>query len=609
LSTSNFHAIGGNIGVVKLIYRSLTGEGKSSKSIIFLVILLTISILLAYHILIQQKFRDEAAGGRQVLLNYPLNTTRSFTLHADRGPVYFEFIGLEVLRDMDSMLFMPYEVPANAAVRFENLPYIAPIKFSIRAKCPEDPSSCFIGDVYIEWYDGEERVWKRLLGFGIPRHVKEVPSFLSPYLTVQDGDRYDIYFGTNYPPLKIPLWFDGIDRNVRLHTILRFISDSSGNYYTGKILYQAGNMTVVYERGFKPFGRDYYVNYLHVYIEPFELPYVKFKVEDVKFLSSTELSSKVELTLRNVGSLPLVGRLLHDGREADFDFTPDDMPITILTVNEKAFTVHHDFSGILMYPIWGSCIINLPKPWEREGWAVIIFPNETVKAIVYAEIRENQVVVRGQEGEIALHAKPVIQHLNIDANPFEYSLYLEKIVVEVRNDGNSPFFAEKERIDVSVDGRRIPLDMVWGVIPPGEVGKVELRLETGENIINYKELVREITIKVSVDGGEATYSMPPLVPKLEVVDVIYDGAIMEEKYCKGLIINIENNWIFPVEPEWLETYINGKILGYFYPFPKPYEIKPGESRKLTVDFVEKIKLGSIIEIRFGATTLKVKINH
>jgi len=572
----------------------------SRSNFILLIISLMIAGVFLVYFLQTLKTQDMIAKEQQESMNYPSNSSRSFTLRIGGKPVYFEFIGIEILKDVDSMLFMPHEIPINTTI---DQPLIASMKFSFRVNCSWKPSlvhfSDIIGEIEIERYDEKEDVWKPLISFDLPYSVKESPSLIP--LILQNGDRFDVYWSTEFPPLKTPLWFNEIDRNVRLHAILRIISDGSEKYRTGDILYHAGNMTVVYERGLKPAGRDYYVNYLHVYIEPFKLPYAKFKVENVKFLSCSEFSSKIELTFRNVGSLPIIGKAYKLSSEGyaefnyDFDFIPDNT--IIFTINREAFTGE----GNIYYVRDPHVVIDLPKPWEKKGWAVIIFPNETVKAIVYAEIEDNQVIIKGQEGEIVLHAKPVPQRiLNIDADPYGYNLELRKIIVEIKNEGSSPFFAEKAKINVSVDGKEVPIDRVWGFVPPGEVGEIELWLKTSEkSCINYKELAKGFAVKVSVDDNEVVYNVPPLAPKLKVIDIIYGETLEKEKCCKGLIINIEDNWIFPVGLKWLEVYVNGKPYSYF--------IEDGESGNLIVKFTEDIELGSIIEIKLGATVLKVKV--
>jgi hypothetical protein len=86
-------------------------------------------------------------------------------------------------------------------------------------------------------------------------------------------------------------------------------------------------------------------------------------------------------------------------------------------------------------------------------WRILIHEeqirlNETIKTIVYTEVKRNWVVISGQEGLITLHAKPIIQRvLGIEAYRFEYRLDLRKITIEVENDGDTPLFAEKSRCE------------------------------------------------------------------------------------------------------------------------------------------------------------------
>ena len=55
---------------------------------------------------------------------------------------------------------MPHEIPTDAVVWFEKEPYIASMKFSIRAKCPRDPSSLSIYEMHVERYDERESLEK-----------------------------------------------------------------------------------------------------------------------------------------------------------------------------------------------------------------------------------------------------------------------------------------------------------------------------------------------------------------------------------------------------------------------------------------------------------------
>ena len=558
------------------------------------------------------KFHDEATKELQTSVKPPpLNSTRSFTFKIGGELVYFEFIGLEVLKDLDDMLFLPREIPANAAVAVEDHPFITSMKFSLRVKCG-DPSSIYNAEIVVERYREERKEWETFMRFDLPRSVIEDRGRrLDGPLIIQSGDYYAVYLGTHFPPFETPIWFEGIEKNIRMHAILKVtVPEGVERPYEGDVLYHAGNLTVVYDRGVKPVGKNYYLDHLHVYIEPFEIPYVKFKLENVRFLSSSELSSTIELGFRNVGSLPLIGEASKISSKgyadfvADFNFITSD--ISIFVINGEAYNTFS--GGRIFYTRNLHTIINLPKPWEEEGWAVIIFPNETLKVIAYAMVAENKVIVRGQEGEVTLRARPIPQEIiGIDADPFEYDLDLRRIFLKVKNDGSSPFFAKKADIQVLLDDRRIPVDRSWGVVPPGETGIVEIWLEEGENSINYKELAKGLFITVVVEGIEIKQTVPPLAPTLEVVDILYEMK-REVQYCKGLIINIVNNWVFPVEPEWLETYINGKPLDYFYPISKkPYEIKPTEVKTLTIKFVKDVEVGSKIKVKFGATSIEVQV--
>jgi hypothetical protein len=442
--------------------------------ILLIIFFLVIGIVLGYELAmllhpstttVMLKLQDAVAKKQQEAVEgYPLNSSRGFTLQIGNELTYFEFISLEILKDLDSMLFMPNEIPDDAVIAFENHPFIASVKFSFRVKCSGDPSSLTIGEINIEKYYEEERAWKSFMWFELPRSAIEMRDFCTHSLRIppscslnhvilQEGDKFDIYWGVFHPPLKEPLWFNGIDKNIRLHAILHVISYDPVRYQSGDVLYQAGNMVVVYERGFELTKKNYYVDHLHVYIEPFEIPFVKFKIEGVRFLSGSELGQKFEIILRNVGNLPIIGKahelpyLAPKGYAdfvADFEFFPEDS--NILTVNEEGFNTF--YGGRLFYFRDPHVTINLPKPWEEEGWAVIIFPNETIKTIVYTEVKRNWVVISGQEGLITLHAKPIIQRvLGIEAYRFEYRLDLRKITIEVENDGDTPLFAEKSRCE------------------------------------------------------------------------------------------------------------------------------------------------------------------
>ena len=571
----------------------------SKKALIFVTSILIVLVTASLYLFESRKIAPVKTGKEEIVRperqqmsmeDLPLNSTRGFTLQIGEEKVYFEFVNLEVIKDLEDMLFMPNEKPNNTVIdRFEDNPFIACMKFSFRVRASDFP------EIMIEMFDEKVREWKGFMTLlTVPSLAAEQGGALDSILVTQDGDRFDIYWGAHFPPIETPLWFRGIDEDIRLHAILSIeIPEGAKMYHTGDVLYQAGNLTVVYERILEEEGA------LHVYIEPFELPYVKFKVEDAKFLSASEL----ELTLRNAGNLPLIGRMHWGNRDSvSFHLFPAYLN-PIIVVNGEEFDISTGYVGEI--PKDPKHIINLPKPWEIEGWAVIIYPDEMLELTIFPPISENKVIVKGQEGKITLHAKPVPQRiLNIDADAFEYNLDFHNIVVDVRNEGDSPFFAEKAEIDVLIDGREIPLDRAWGIIPTGEIGEMELWLEEGKNSINYKELVEGFTVKVSIDGREIVYDVPPLAPKIEVMGV--KTHILWEDVCDGIVINITNNWIFPIEAKWVEVYAEGKSIKY-YTEPSYCVVYPGKTETFTINFVDDVRIGSTVEVKLGLTSVKVKV--
>jgi len=310
-----------------------------SKKGLIVVIVVSIALMAAYFYFIAPR-EGETEGQQTSMENFPVNSTRGFTLQIGNEIVYFEFVSLEVLKDLEDMLFMPGERPNNTVIdRFKEEPFIACMKFSFRARdaCfPEDPEN--YPEIVIEVYDEEEREWKRLMGLS---------SYLVIHLVTRDGDRFDIYWGTCNPPVETPVWFRGMHEDIRLHAVLSIETpEEVETYRTGDVLY----------------------------VEPFELPYVKFKVEDAKFLSASEISSQLELTLRNVGSLPLIGTIDWDEVSVDFSVFPTSNHPTplgglfllsnpIIVVNGEEFVLGYPKCDI---PRDSKHVINLPKPGKRK---------------------------------------------------------------------------------------------------------------------------------------------------------------------------------------------------------------------------------------------------
>jgi archaellum component FlaF (FlaF/FlaG flagellin family) len=158
-----------------------------------------------------------------------------------------------------------------------------------------------------------------------------------------------------------------------------------------------------------------------------------------------------------------------------------------------------------------------------------------------------------------------------------------------------------------INERGIPVDRAWGFIPPGEVGEMEIWLKYDRNSFNYKELVKGFTVKVSVDNAELVYNVPPLAPELEVENVIISETARGEKSCDGIIINLKNNWMLPIKPERIEIHANGEVVKYYFATGASYNINPAESRSLTVKFLERIKEGSILEVKLGITTIRIEV--
>jgi len=564
----------------------------SKKGLIVIITVLIALVAACFYLIAPKegglKEKGETEGQQTSMENLPVNSTRGFTLQIGNETVYFEFVNLEVLKDREDMLFMP-----NESTVIDD-PFIACMKFSFRAKDSGFPER--FPEIMIEMYDEKEREWTEVMTLlATPSLAATQGGILNSILVTRDGDRFDIYWGAYFPPVVTPIWFRGMDEDVRLHAFLRVPEVET--YHTGDTLYQAGNLTVVYDTAA-----------LHVYMEPFELPYVKFKVEDAKFLSASEISSQLELTLRNVGSLPLIGTI-HWGDEDSIDFHVfPTYNIPIIVVNGEEF----DFSS-LFSSVGSKCdiprdpkhIINLPKPWEEEGWAAIIYPNETFKIIIPSlTVSENRVVIRGQEGEITLNAKPKIERITNVYAPSFPSFTLGELDLEVKNEGDSPFFAKNATIEVWANGREVLVGRKWGVVLPNGTGRVEIGLEGWVEPVDYEELIGGFDIRVKVESEEAVYNVPPLAPKIEVTDV--KTHTLWEDICDGIDINITNNWIFPIEAKWAEVYVEGKPIEY-YTEPEYCVIDPGETETFTVNFVDDVKIGSTVEVKLGFTSVKVKV--
>jgi len=208
------------------------------------------------------------------------------------------------------------------------------------------------------------------------------------------------------------------------------------------------------------------------------------------------------------------------------------------------------------------------------------------------------VVIRGQEGEITLNAKPKIERINI-YDPFFLSSSLSftcgELVLEVKNEGDSPFFAENATVKVWANGKEVLVDVRRrGFIPPNETGSVEIDLEGWAEPVDYEELIDGFDIRVSVDGEEAVYKVPPLAPKIEVMDV----------KTNGVVISITNNWIFPITTDWIEMYVEGQPIKFH---AWHCDLDPNETEPLRVDFIDDVKIDSTVEIRLGCTSVKVKV--
>ncbi|MDW8034730.1 MAG: hypothetical protein RMI79_07380, partial [Nitrososphaerota archaeon] len=120
--------------------------------------------------------------------------------------------------------------------------------------------------------------------------------------------------------------------------------------------------------------------------------------------------------------------------------------------------------------------------------------------------------------------------------------------------------------------------------------------------IFHDKLDSKHSIEVNIAGSKLTYDIPPLCPRIEIINLGYKPLFGNTVSLEKLNIKIENRWSFPLNVKWVEITINMDKTSYS--LDREFEVKPNEIVEVTYDllFLTANK-GDVVTVRvkLGAT--------
>ncbi|ACB08080.1 hypothetical protein [Candidatus Korarchaeum cryptofilum] len=185
-----------------------------------------------------------------------------------------------------------------------------------------------------------------------------------------------------------------------------------------------------------------------------------------------------------------------------------------------------------------------------------------------------------------------------------FSLKLEKLTLEVRNEGDVPLYLSgiPENIELYLDDSRrsFILSPSTLIIEPGGISS--LSLEPVASFIDPKYLDREHELDVVIPNlVRDSYTIEPLRPELRIENVGL-RPFFDKWDLDNITLTISNGGSYPISIRWLEIYVNEEPVSTFL-WTSPIEIiGPGEERTLTLDlsFITTSR-PLVVKVRLGAT--------
>ena len=278
---------------------------------------------------------------------------------------YFSVISIEPLTNVQDMIF---NIPGRPEVHGHSVPLVLNLKIVAS-------TNMNISYIYVEYYDFEEKQWLKMTNI---------------WFIIKKGNISEIYFDDN---------IIGIYNRTRLK--IRFEETVPLNLQKSRdVIILNDRVLLAVEKEYTYKGVNYYS--LTAFIENISIPTVLFELKDVKVIEHSKKRTQIEITLKNIGSLALIGE--KRDLPGPFSISPEPKKAWLLKGNyvymgaegtiyegkkfSSNFTMK-DFLGAYRCTNFYGHDVFLPKPYESYLTTVILQGEEfKITLVFWEEIKE-----------------------------------------------------------------------------------------------------------------------------------------------------------------------------------------------------------------------------
>ena len=273
----------------------------------------------------------------------------------------------------------------------------------------------------------------------------------------------------------------------------------------------------------------------------------------------------------------------------------------------------YDWRSLEVIPPIPSTAVDVWKEPEHR-YIVTIIPSGLYTltfrtSVIYPQplLRGEKVFVGTRWGLTRLEPKlEVLKILNINTSTTYEGLTIDEVNVLLRNSGSIPIVIVRYVTEgyAMLQGILDSTNLVYiaqpeVVINPGETVLVSLIPKVDGNVfldvkIRAEDLDRahRLEIRSIYANASSELLIPPLSPSM-AIEVIEDRDLDYEygSFRLSVRLSVTNNWVVPVEPDWIRVYLDENPLQRFDYMVSHGVIKPDEAGHIDVDIQMKLSRG------------------
>ncbi len=196
-----------------------------------------------------------------------------------------------------------------------------------------------------------------------------------------------------------------------------------------------------------------------------------------------------------------------------------------------------------------------------------------------------------------------IKGTSLEASPSINGLLIRGATLLLRNNSRIPTYVSKNDIEAYLDRERLDVILKGGVlsIGPYEEVKAEVLFGLGGVLIPSDKLSNPHEVLIRVLGAESRLQIPALSPLIGLRRISYSDIGV--KALEGVVIDVENNWQYPINTAWIRVFING------VESPSPRvgveTIPPGSHTSIALNLLAYE--GSEVEVVLGQSRVKLRV--